>query len=172
MSYFVLLSSIVVFAMYLGLKFIACRAYFSGRPTLKEFREYRFANDMARGRNIKAFKYVAIALAFFGILFLFSPVTPSIATELQDPGFVRAALKMLLLAAAGINFLARDVLYEEELKGDKKFAIPLLEIFDVLKRTSWFVRGKDFISLTVNISTIVIVVIIVSLFLIHVNGGA
>jgi len=164
MGYFVLLSSIAMFAMYLGLKYIACRAYFSRRPTRKEFREYRFSNDAMLGRNTRAFKHVAVALAFFGILFM--PFAQSLSTELQDPEFVRTALKMLLLLAGGINFFARDVLYEEELKSDKKFSMPLLEIFDVLKRTSWFVKGKDFISLTVNVSTIVMILIIVSLFLI------
>jgi hypothetical protein len=167
MSYIFFLFSLAVFSVYWGLKYIACRACLSRRPTLKEFRAYGFANDKLHGRNERAFRYFAVFLAFFGILCL--RFTPSLATELQDPGFVRSALKILLLTVTGINFFARNVLYEEELKGDKKFAIPLLEIIDVLKRTRWFVRGSDFISLTVNISTIVMVVIGVSLFLIHFN---
>ena len=165
MSYIFFLFSLAMFAVYWGLKYIACRAYLSRRPTLKEFRAYRFGNDKMRGRNARAFKYFAVSLAFLGILSL--RFTPSLATELQNPGFVRTTLKMLLLMVAGINFLARDVLYEEELKGDRKFAIPLLEVADVLKRAPWFVRGGDFISLTVNISTIGMVVIGVSLIVIR-----
>ena len=162
MSYIILLSSVIMFVLYFALKFVAYRTFYSDRPTFKELRKYAFENNFKRGRNAKAFKYVAISLFLFGIVSLL--FTPSISTELQDRSFVMTILKMLLLLTGGVNFMARNVLYEEEHKDNKKFAIPLLEIFDVFRKTQWLVSEKDAISIVVNLSTIAIVIILIGLF--------
>lgn len=162
MSYIILLSSIIMFVLYFALKFVAYRTFYSEHPTFTELRKYAFENNVKRGRNAKAFKYVAISLLLFGIVSLL--FTPNISTELRDRSVVMTILKMLLLLTGGVNFMARNVLYEEEHKGNKKFAIPLLEIFDVFKKTQWLISGKDAITIVVNVTTIAIVIILIGLF--------
>lgn len=162
MSYIFFLFSIATYAAYFCLKYIAYRTFFSKRPTFTELQKYTFENNALRGRNAKALKYFSIFLALFGVLGM--PFTPNIATELKDREFVLVMLKMLLLLVITINFLARNVLYEEELKGNKKFAMPLLEIVDVMRRTGWLVWRKDFISVVLNLSSIAMIVIFISLF--------
>lgn len=162
MSYIILLSSIIMFVLYFALKFVAYRTFYSERPTFTKLRKYAFENNVKRGRNAKAFKYVAISLLLFGIVSLL--FTPNISTELRDRSVVMTILKMLLLLTGGVNFMARNVLYEEEHKGNKKFAIPLLEIFDVFKKTQWLISGKDAITIVVNVTTIAIVIILIGLF--------
>ncbi len=71
---------------------------------------------------------------------------------------------MLFLLIGGINFIARNVLYEEEHRGNRKFAMPLLEVVDVFRKSNWFVNGKDINSIAVNVTTVVIIIIFISLF--------
>lgn len=161
MTYIILLSSIIMFVLYFALKFVAYRTFFSRRPTFKELWEYAYEKHTKHGRNDKAFKYVAIILFLFGIVSLL--FTPNISTELRDRSVVMTILKMLLLLTGGVNFMARNVLYEEEHKGKKKFAIPLLELFDVFRKTQWLSSRKDAISILVTLTTIAIVVIFIGL---------
>lgn len=162
MSYIILLSSLIMFVLYFALKFVAYRTFYSKRPTFRELRKYGFENNVTRGRNAKAFKYVAILLLLFGIVSLL--FTPNISTELRDRSVVMTILKMLLLLAGGVNFMARNVLYEEGHKGNTKFVIPILEIFDVFRKTQWLVSGKDAIAIVVNVTTIAILIILIGLF--------
>lgn len=160
MTYFIFIISLFFGWTYFGLKYISFLTCHSRRPTFEEFRRFKFLNEGA-AREAKPFKYLFLGMFFLSVISM--PFSPSLTTELRDMEFVSVSMKMLLLIVIEVGYFARHVLYQELFPIHKSFNYPWQKILDVFKNTSWFVRGGDFISITVNLSTIALIVILACL---------
>ncbi|WP_176961359.1 hypothetical protein [Mariprofundus sp. NF] len=136
--------------MSLALKYEACRPGLEYRPSFNEVRAYRIKDEKER-RNARAFKILAIFLAVFATIAL--PLNPSLPNLLNDREFVSVLLRMILGFILFSNFFARNTLYKEEYSEGLMYSFPLMGILDVYIKTGWFVKGSDFISLVVNLTT-------------------
>lgn len=160
MTYFMFIISLFFGWTYLGLKYISFLNCHSRRPTFEEFRRFNFLNKEAY-REAKPFKYLFLAMFFLSVISM--PFSPSLTTELRDMEFVDVSMKMLLLIVIEVGYFARYVVYQELFPIQKPFNYPWQKILDVFKSTGWFVRGGDLISITVNLSTIALIVILTCL---------
>lgn len=145
---------------YFGLKYFSYLSFFKQRPTLRQLWIYQFENDQLRGRNAGAFKYFAIFLFVFFMLGTLAGATE----DFQKKSTIMSIIKPLILFFGLVNFFARNVLYVEKFKEERRFDIPILAVLDVVKKTSFFVKGKDFVSIIVNLSTTLMVVLSLTLF--------
>ncbi len=137
-------------AIYLS-KYEACRKFLSRRPTYKGVNSF-FIEDNSHRRNIRAGK---ILICFFFVLGCLGRLyEPDISVLIQDRDVFFPLVKGFLLILIGLNYFARNVLYDENKKQRKNFDIPTQEIMHVMFKTRWLVNGNDLISWAVNITTI------------------
>lgn len=161
MTYFIFVITFFFGWTYFGLKYISFVDCYSKRPTLKEFRRFNFISS-TRAREAKPFKYLFISSFILGVVFMM--FEPDLANQLRDIKFLIVLMKMLLLCAIEVNYFARHILYDETFRGQKSFNYPWQKIVEVFRRTGWFVKGRDLISIAANLSTIALAVLLTCIF--------
>lgn len=158
MSFLTLIFSAICLLFYFLLKYTAFYDFFHVRPSLKDVWAYKFENNNIRKRNARAFKIVAVLLAFCGLILL--PFDRQIADAGGNRELAMLTTKLLLLFFIALNFMGRYVLYQELVKSQVKAKAPLKIMLDVYLKTNWFVRGKDATTVAINISSVMILCIL------------
>ena len=163
MSLGALVISVAFFQLYFSLKYTDFYDYFDERPTLRQVWSYKYENNTKRGRFSRSFKLLAVFFVFFSSIasFFNDPLTVILEnTELRT-----FSIKILCLSCMGLNFMGRYVIYQDTLKLRVKDEIPGRVMIDVLRKTPWFVKGKDVLAVVVNSSTVLMIVILFCLIL-------
>jgi len=166
MSYLSFLLAAILYALNLGFKYVYFRQEQLRLPSYAEVRRYTIENNTER-RNARAFKVLAIFFVMFGLLCI--PFDQSLSELLESKDFASRAVGLLLLLVFGINFFARFAIFKEHHLEEQKYAVPIIEISDVFRKTGWSVKGSDFLSVVVNATTAIGVLLIATLIFFVLN---
>ncbi len=152
MNYIFFMLAVICYVIYLFLKYEDCRANSEMHPNFIQVVRYKMSDENAY-RNARAFRTFSIFTLIMGLFAI--PFSPSLAELLEEDEFISIVMKMLVLLLIGGNFFARYILYKEGFRDKASYSMPLQEIIDIYRSTGWFSRGKDFVSMVVNLSTLI-----------------
>jgi len=154
--FIVFVSALIMLAIYIS-RYEACRSSLSKRPTFVEFKSFKIEDDSHR-RNIRAARFSIGFLLIMAFLALF------VESEDDIQGMINLYMKFVIVALSGLNFYARSILYDEANHPKGKFDFPAQELTQIMKKTSWLVRGKDLVSSVVNLTTILSLLCLIIMF--------
>ncbi|MFC1536711.1 hypothetical protein ACFL48_02720 [Pseudomonadota bacterium] len=146
---------------YFAFKYGICSQNYSRRPSLLEVWSYKITTSDSNYRNARAVKFGSAFMLLFCVL-------GAIATKDSDWFSKQAlidAIKPFLILILTINILSRYVLYKEKHLDDKEFpyhygwywSAATHEMYYALKRVGLFVKGLDFISMTLNVTNVIFI---------------